>query len=526
MKAFFQRYTWGIIPLLLCLIGMSGYYVVLFRGKAASQAQEKERLVAQLREANEAQKSAIITRRVSSQLEEIAYQQKDISDAQKQEAENQKLIAEQMRDHAELEREKAIVAQQAALEAYEQMDAQKRIAEQRRAEAEVAQMRADSLARLALARSLAVQATKQYEVGNKPLAALLSYSAWKFTAENQGDLYLPALYKALSLSSELSHQWRVHRGAIRSLLSYSLGGNAYLLTTSQYGEIYRWKLSAGQLMDRQTLFNDPKYDIRSMRVDTLHRRLFAMAYGGQLLIISAANKVEIHELPISQPVGMEYWQEQVVIAQKNGVLCVVSPDTGETKSFYQHPCAITALTLHAGQLLVGDAEGGIYQVDSQGKARFVWKELAQPITVLCTQASSGKLAIGYKNGAVWVVEADRKKANPFSEHVSAVTCIMFHGSHLYTSSLDGSICLWQLQDEQHTNASLVYEGQAWLHTFSISQDERTLIVGDEKGNVSRVVVDPQRMADQIYQSLERNFTPEEWNLYIGEVSAYETYVSK
>ena len=52
------------------------------------------------------------------------------------------------------------------------------------------------------------------------------------------------------------------------------------------------------------------------------------------------------------------------------------------------------------------------------------------------------------------------------------------------------------------------------------------IVGDEKGNVSRVVVDPQRMADQIYQSLERNFTPEEWNLYMGEVSAYETYVSK
>ena len=72
----------------------------------------------------------------------------------------------------------------------------------------------------------------------------------------------------------------------------------------------------------------------------------------------------------------------------------------------------------------------------------------------------------------------------------------------------------------------MYEGQTWLHTFSISQDERTLIVGDEKGNVSRVVVDPQRMADQIYQSLERNFTPEEWNLYIGEVSAYETYVSK
>ncbi|MDD7063039.1 MAG: hypothetical protein PUJ36_09255, partial [bacterium] len=95
MRAFFQRYTWVITLFLLGWIGVSGYYVIRFREKAQAQAQGRELLEAQLREANEAQKSAIITRRVSSQLEEIAYQQKAISDAQKLEAENQKLIAEQ-----------------------------------------------------------------------------------------------------------------------------------------------------------------------------------------------------------------------------------------------------------------------------------------------------------------------------------------------------------------------------------------------------------------------------------------------
>ena len=180
MKAFLQRYALGIALILLLLVGISGYFLIVFWEKAQAQTQEKELLVAQLREANEAQKSAIITRRVSSQLEEIAYQQKEISDQQRQEAIHQTLIAEQMRDHAELEREKAITAQQAAVEAYEQMDAQKRLADQRREEAVLAQMRADSLARLALARSLGVQATKQFEVGNKPLADLLSYAAWKF----------------------------------------------------------------------------------------------------------------------------------------------------------------------------------------------------------------------------------------------------------------------------------------------------------------------------------------------------------
>lgn len=526
MKAFFQRYIWGITLLLLCLVGVSGYFVMRYREKAQAQALEKEQLVAQLREANEAQKAAVITRRVSSQLEEIAYQQKEISDAQKLEAEHQTLIAEQMRDHAELERGKALAAQQAALEAYEQMDAQKRLAEQRREEAVVAQMRADSLARLALARSLGVQATKQYEVENKPLAALLSYAAWKFTVENQGDLYLPDIYKALSLSSGLSRQWRIHRGAIRSLLAYSQDGHSYLLTTSQYGEIYRWKFAAEQLTEQHTLFNDSKYDIRVMRVDTLHQRLFALAYGGQLLSIKAKNEVNIHELPVSKPIGMEYLQEQIAIAQKNGQICVVSPDTWKTSSFYQHPCAISALTLYAGQLLIGDAEGGVYQIDSKGKAQLIWKELSQPITALGAQAGAKTLAIGYKNGLVLAIHADRQKAKELSGHVSPVSCLMFHGSHLYTSSLDGTVCLWQLHDEQHVAASLVYEGQAWLHTFSISQDEKTLIIGDEKGNLSRVVVDPQRMADQIHQHLERNFTPEEWNFYIGEVSAYETYLSK
>ena len=69
MRAFFQRYTWVITLFLLGWIGVSGYYVIRFREKAQAQAQGRELLEAQLREANEAQKSAIITRRVSSQLE-------------------------------------------------------------------------------------------------------------------------------------------------------------------------------------------------------------------------------------------------------------------------------------------------------------------------------------------------------------------------------------------------------------------------------------------------------------------------
>ena len=65
MNAFLQRYALGVALILLLLVGISGYFMIVFREQAQAQAEEKELLAAQLREINEEQKTAIITRRVS-----------------------------------------------------------------------------------------------------------------------------------------------------------------------------------------------------------------------------------------------------------------------------------------------------------------------------------------------------------------------------------------------------------------------------------------------------------------------------
>ena len=149
----------GILGLLAVLVSIGG--VALFYRDYQSQLAQNVLLEKKLKEAQEISKEAIVTRRVSAQLEEIAYQQKDISDQQKQEALRQKQIADEMRIHAENEQEKALDAQQAAIEAYSEMEAQKRLADQHREEAVAAQMKADTLARLALVRSLSSEALSQ-----------------------------------------------------------------------------------------------------------------------------------------------------------------------------------------------------------------------------------------------------------------------------------------------------------------------------------------------------------------------------
>ena len=106
----------GILGLLAVLVSIGG--VALFYRDYQSQLAQNVLLEKKLKEAQEISKEAIVTRRVSAQLEEIAYQQKDISDQQRQEALRQKQIADEMRIHAENEQEKALDAQQAAIEAY------------------------------------------------------------------------------------------------------------------------------------------------------------------------------------------------------------------------------------------------------------------------------------------------------------------------------------------------------------------------------------------------------------------------
>ena len=256
---FFPKRSISLAAFLLLIVGGGAGMATLWWENQANR-REREALTEQLRQATEAQKEATITRRVSTQLEEIAYQQKEISDIQRQEAVNQKQIADQMREHAELERERALLAQQAAVESYNQMEEQKRIAELRREEAVEARMKADTLARLALGRSLGAQASTQYALGNEDLASLLSYSAWKFTSENKGDVYQPAIFDALSQTSDLSQRWGLHKGAIRDIMPYYRGQEALLLSASQYGELFLWKTSGNDLIRERIAQQTVMYD--------------------------------------------------------------------------------------------------------------------------------------------------------------------------------------------------------------------------------------------------------------------------
>ena len=135
----------------LAAIAMTG------AGLAWRQTLRVAELESQLSELRRQEKRSTILRSVSSQLEEVAYEQKAISDEQREEALRQTRLANEMRERSEKERMNAVIAQQSALaseqkaiEAYDLAEQQRQLAELQRVKAELSKRIADTLSYIAL----------------------------------------------------------------------------------------------------------------------------------------------------------------------------------------------------------------------------------------------------------------------------------------------------------------------------------------------------------------------------------------
>ena len=519
LKSSYGRFL-GATALLLGFILALGYLYGIYQ----IQKEQNETLKRELREAQEISKEAVITRRISSQLEEIAYQQKEISDIQRQEAVHQSEIAENMRRNAEYERENALLSQEAAIEAYSEMEAQKQLADQHREEAVAAQMKADTLARLALVRSLGAEALSQYEAENKDLAALLCYSAWKFSYENKGDIYQPALFNALSLISDLYQSNNLHKGAIRAMKLLGDAGQPSLLTASQDGELFLWKVQPDGLDRDAILLHDNRFDFRFIARETKSNVCWALTYKGDLLKIDLAQKhcEETLETTLTAPAGFEAKNGNLWIMTKEGKLFKIDPQKASSNLVYSHDKKVsTFLNTPRYGFLIGDQSGQVYQIGENGEAKLLYSGHKQEISCLNGDLE-GSLFIGYKNGLIQEVQIENQTTRDLVSHVSSPTSMILFDNRLLSVSMDGSARLWNME-EGRIVSSEIYNSSSWIHSSVLWNDGLTVIVGDEKGACTLFSISPERMAKDIKQHLSRDFTREEWQYYIGELAEYETY---
>ena len=517
----------GVALLTAAAVGLGGWY--------ANNRHIKE-LESQLSELQRQEKRSTVLRSVSSQMEQIAFQQKEISDEQREEALQQTKLANEMRERSEAERRNAITAQHQAMEserkaldAFDQAQQQREIAEQQRIQAEFSKRVADTLSFIALGRSLGSLSTIQSQAGNQDIAELLSYASYLFTSRYNGDLYNPTVFQSLLQTSGSMASWSELTGAVMNI-DFLPNELNRLVTVSSYGEIILCERKGDRLFT-ETLFKNKAYDFRDVYLDKTTKIIYALSRSGELVIISDKDekkgKREIRMISIDgmeHPKKINYINDDFLLIIGEQCLAQFDKKRKIFRNVKPTPFRIVASSRKEDFPVLFDDEGRQHLV--KGLETFQTSKVPVPgsVTAYCDSKSTGLEAYGMSDGTIWLVDK-QGNTQELLGHRSRISKMRMNGRNLFSSSYDGQMNLW-ITDQEKVQPMTLLQTNNWITCFNFDKTKTSFWIGDIKGNLSVVNISIPTMVDKVKKKLKRNLTTEEWNYFIGQNIPYEKFVEK
>ncbi len=504
MKFEVKKYGWYIWSALL-LAGVGG--LAYFNSLLSEQVDD---LRARLDEYKEQEGHSFVVERISKQMEEIAYQQKDISEKQREEAVFQMGVAEQMRMRAEGERKKAEEFSRNAVEARNMAEEQRELAILRQHQAEYSKRVADTLSNVALGRALALLSNVQYRAGNKDVASLLAYAAWKYTSEYKGNVYQPVIFNALGQTSESFISRNIHKGGVTQIVPVHEEDNVYV-SVSNYGEIRRWSCD-GETVADELLFGDSDYNFRDVCLDE-GNVVYALSAGGKLLVVDGKAERTIL-LPEE-----EKWMRVVpfgsgrLLLASSVHLYIYDRDDSRITDTVSLPEELTAIGEKEGQWLAFGSEGGLWEISPAGDLVPQERFVKERVTAFAWSSDLRMGAVGVEDGNIYLMDDIGNVVKSLVGHRSRITRLLFKDRYLFSSSYDCTVSLWDIRADKQEAVSLKTL-PGWVYCFCLSEDN-AIWTGDESGAVSRIMISPDEMAALIQNKLKRDFTDEEWLYYVG-----------
>ncbi len=487
-------------------------------------------LETQLSDIQQQAKRSAMAQHVSRQMEEIVREQKEISDQQREEAIQQRRAAEDMRHRSEIERQHAIVAQNKALisekqaqEALVLAESQRVLAEHQRLQAEFSKRVADTLSYLALGRSLGSLASIQFESGNHDVANLLAYSSYVFTHRYKGDVFYPAVFQALTQTSRTFRSWALHTGAL-SCIAYMPEEDDRIVTSSTYGELMIHKQGSEFDVNSSVLISNNKYDFRDIYISS-NKTIYAISRSGHLVIILPKGISKVIELPrLTHPFALSVLDNQQLLIVAEHDVAVLDMNRNVLSGYRHLNYKVTLASRRSKMPQLFDNQGKMHLFYSIDKEQVQPVPVSGQVTAFAESKSTGVTAYGMSDGIIHIVDADGH-ISQLVGHRSRISHLKVNGRRLYSSSYDGTINLW-VTDGKKIDPVTLYDTGNWIMYFTFDNQKENLCIGDWKGNMSNIMMNVSTLVSRLRSQLNRDFTPEEWNFYVGENVPYESFLNK
>lgn len=493
--------------------------------------QQARLLESQLQSLREESKRAAVVQSVSRQMEEIAREQKDISDEQREEAIQQRRTAEEMRQRSEVERQNALLAQQQAQqsaaqaqEARQLAESQRQFADHQRLQAEMSKRVTDTLSFLALGRSLGSQATFQFQSGNTDLARLLSYASYLFTRRYGGDVFYPAVYQALTLTSQSVRTWALHAGAV-SCIAFMPKGDDRMVTSSTYGGLMLHRQKANGELVNTVLIRNSQYDFRDIFIGA-NGIIYAVSRSGHLVMTSADNNKPVILMlsKVEHPIGISQLDNEHLLIVGEHDLAVLDMKRNTIGEYRHLDYQVRLVARSNYKPLLFDNKGRMHSVTNLNSMQTRKVPIDGLVTAYAESKGTGAVAYGMSDGTIYLSTADGK-TNRLVGHQSRISRLKINGRTLYSSSYDGTLNQWTVSSAKIEPVTLFNRSQ-WVMNFTFDNSKQSLWVGDWGGNLATTLMNATTVAERLRSQLKRNLTADEWAYYIGRNVPYEAFIGK
>ena len=470
-------------------------------------------LESQLGTLRKQEEQSAVDRRMSQQLEEIAYGQQALSEERSREAIRQSEIAQRMTLRSEAERQNALRAQAAAEASAEEAKASYQLAEHQRQLAEHARQVADTLNYISLGRTLGSQSYAIYRSGDTELGTMLAYAAYLYTSDNGGNLYSSSVYQALTQAARSKRSWSIHNGRITAIDIAERDGS--LMTVSACGEFLLHRQEGNQMKTKR-LFDDRNYCFRDVFAARIGKS-YAVSHTGHLVVVDGSQTRVVFLENTPHPFSLQPMpEERLLLIIGEGSIAMYDMATDQVIGTRHLDFTVVSTGRHQGRPLLFDNRGRMHSVSSLNNISSERVPVSGQVTAFVSGASL--TAYGMADGSIWLTSANGK-VRKLVGHLSKVTKLKIIDNRLYSSSYDGKILFWMTSDLQIRPITL-FQADTWLTDFTFTDDKDYIWTGDNKGTVSEYLISLPVIAKHIRQRVKRNFTHEEWDFYVGKGIPY------
>lgn len=493
----------------------------------------EEELHDRIAELEKKEQDAMVTKRVSEQMEDIAYQQKAVSDEQRERAERQSQIADMERGKAEIERGLARRAEAHAVLSAKQADSMRAqaerqtvIANRERQIAVAARGKADTLYYNSLARLLAQNAIAQKNMGTTDLASLLSYAAWHFTKTYGGDTYQQDVFTSLLRTADNSMQ---RTGQLKSSVrGITRVGNRYL-AVSDYGEIvtitpYASADGTTENYRMETAYYEPKMVFRDVQTDGKNL-CYALDINGTIVCKDfnayAIGPQYIH-LPNNSWKHLLRMSNGTLVAVARNAVAWIDPTDGKVTRTRLTDGEIEEAGLVDDNLLLFCPNGIVKVIEKDSDAEMKTMQLPQHVTVTAFEYAPERkwLLLGTEAGPIYIYNRNGRLVTTLQGHTGRITRLSRLSWQLVSSSYDHTLRLWDLRDPSSIITPVNISYDHWPLCFAADAAQNTVYVGMEGGDIRSISVSAEKNAQSTQRCITREMTPDEWMYYIGKDVPY------